>query len=330
MRNYVIAFATFAAAAAGLAQMGRQGGPHGRMMGKLPETMESVSNPVTPAKISLGRMLYYDPRLSKDSSVSCNSCHDLANYGVDGKPVSTGVGGQKGGRNSPTVYHAAGHFTQFWDGRAVDVEEQAKGPVLNPVEMAMASPREVEERLRSIPGYATAFQRAFPGESQPVTFDNMARAIGAFERKLVTPSRWDKFLAGGRSALTTEEFNGHHEFMHSGCATCHNGSFVGGRSFQRLGVEKPWPSTTDPGRMSVTGAATDRMMFKVPSLRNVAKTGPYFHDGKVVALDEAVRLMAEYQLNAKLEDRQVRQIVAWLNTLTGEIPREYIKAPALP
>lgn len=310
---------------------GQMRGPmHGRMMGSLPQEMSSGANPSTEAKVNLGRMLFYEPRLSKGGDVSCNSCHSLKDYGVDGKPVSPGHLGQAGSRNSPSVYHAAGHIAQFWDGRASDVEEQAKGPVLNPVEMAMASEAEVVARLRSIPGYRAPFRAAFPESAEPVTFDNMARAIGAFERKLVTPSRWDRFLAGDRSALTPEEMAGHHQFMHGGCASCHNGTYVGGSTFQKLGAEKPWPTATDLGRMAVTKNEADRMVFKVPSLRNVARTGPYFHDGTVAHLDEAVRLMGVYQLNTKLEDRQIEQIVAWLGTLTGEIPSEYIRPPVLP
>ncbi len=323
-------FPTLAIAALAAAQMGRHDGPHGRMMGTLPDKMESAANPITAAKTDLGRMLYYDARLSRDGTVSCNSCHDLARYGVDSKPFSPGVGGQLGGRNSPSVYHAADHLLQFWDGRAADVEEQAKGPVLNPVEMAMESGAGVERKLRSIPGYVDAFRRAFPAEAEPVTFDNMARAIGAFERGLVTPSRWDKFLAGNRSALGGNEFEGHQEFMHTGCAQCHNGPYVGGRSLQKLGAERPWPRDSDPGRMAVTNAATDRMVFKVPSLRNVEKTGPYFHDGSVASLDRAVRMMAEHQLGVTLDDRRAGAIVAWLKSLTGEIPAAYIKAPELP
>jgi len=307
-----------------------QGPMHGRMMGALPAAMTSETNPITPAKVDLGRILFYEPRLSKSGTVSCNSCHSLTNYGVDGKRVSTGHEGQLGGRNSPTVYNAAGQIAQFWDGRAVDVEEQAKGPVLNPVEMAMASEKEVMAKLRSIPGYRPLFQKAFPQDTEPVTFDNMARAIGAFERKLVTPSRWDRFMEGDRNAITATEMSGHHEFMHGGCATCHNGPYVGGRMFQKLGVEKPWPVTTDLGRMDVTKSAADRMVFKVPTLRNVEKTGPYFHDGKVATLEEAVRLMGQHQLGTPLGDDQVGRIVAWLKTLTGEIPMDYIKPPALP
>jgi cytochrome c peroxidase len=158
----------------------------------------------------------------------------------------------------------------------------------------------------------------------------MAQAIGAFERKLLTPSRWDRFMEGDGAAITTEEMAGHREFMHAGCIACHNGAYIGGQSYQKLGARKAWPVTSDTGRMAVTGSAADLMVFKVPSLRNVEKTGPYFHNGKVGTLDEAVRLMGEYQLNRELEDRQVDQITAWLKTLTGEIPRDYIQPPVLP
>jgi cytochrome c peroxidase len=328
----IILSATLATQAAvqGPGRHGAHHGPHGRMMGTLPESIPSEDNVITAAKVDLGRMLFYDPRLSKKRNVSCNSCHDLLNYGVDGKPVSTGHDGQKGTRNSPSVYHAAGHIAQFWDGRAADVEEQAKGPVLNPVEMAMVSESEVLERLRSVPDYATAFRSAFPNDTEPVTFDNMARAIGVFERKLVTPSRWDRFLQGDRSAITNAEMNGHHEFMHGGCATCHNGPYVGGRMFQKLGTERPWPVVTDLGRIEVTKATSDRMVFKVPSLRNAEKTAPYFHDGSVATLEQAVRLMGRHQLDTELSEIQVRQIVAWLSALTGEIPMDYIRPPRLP
>lgn len=300
------------------------------MMGRIPESMDSPANPITEAKVTLGRALFYDPRLSKDQDVSCNSCHSLKDYGVDGKAVSTGHKGQVGNRNSPTVYHAAGHISQFWDGRASDVEEQAKGPVLNPVEMSMSSEADVVKTLRSIAGYRPLFQKAFPGAAEPVTFDNMAKAIGAFERKLVTPSRWDRFLNGDQAAITSEERAGHQEFMRGGCASCHTGPYVGGQSFQKLGARQDWPNAADLGRIAVTKNDRDRMVFKVPSLRNVEKTGPYFHNGKVGSLDEAVRLMGQYQLDAKLDERQVKQIVAWLRTLTGEIPHEYIRPPALP
>jgi cytochrome c peroxidase len=306
-----------------------RGGMMGKMMGELPANMESGHNPTTEAKVKLGRMLYYEPRLSLANDVSCNSCHDLASYGVDGKATSTGHKGQIGGRNSPTVYHAAGHLAQFWDGRAADVEEQAKGPVLNPIEMAMPSKAEVEWRLERIPGYVAAFREAFPGDAKPVTFQNMAMAIGVFERGLVTPSRWDRFLKGG-GGLTAQEMRGHHEFMHGGCASCHNGPYLGGASYQKAGAMNPWPSQADPGRSAVTHLEKDKMVFKVPSLRNIEKTGPYFHDGKTSKLEDAVKMMGKHQLNVQLNEEQVADIVAWLKTLTGEIPKAYIAKPELP
>lgn len=296
----------------------------------LPAAMTSPANALTEEKIRLGRTLYYDPRLSAGQDVACNSCHLLDRYGVDGKRVSTGHKGQTGDRNAPTVYNAAGHFVQFWDGRAADVEEQAKGPVLNPVEMAMPSAAAVVERLKSIPGYVKAFGAAFPGEADPVTYDNMGRAIGAFERRLVTPSRWDKYLGGDKSALSEDEKKGFGKFTSAGCAECHRGAYVGGEFFKKLGLEKPWPDTADQGRFRATKNPAHRMIFKVPSLRNIEKTGPYLHDGKVETLEEAVRLMAEYQSGKKLKPADVDAIVTWLKTLTGELPADYIQVPALP
>jgi cytochrome c peroxidase len=202
---------------------------------------------LTEEKVALGRMLYYDTRLSKSQKISCNSCHNLAKYGVDGEPTSDGHKGQKGDRNSPTVYHAAGQFVQFWDGRAKDVEEQAKGPVLNPVEMAMVSDKAVVATLKSMPEYVAAFKKAFPNAKDPVTYDNVGKAIGAFERKLVTPSRWDKFLKGDETALTAGEKAGFNAFASAGCATCHAGTYLGGNMFQKAGLVKAWPRARPTG-----------------------------------------------------------------------------------
>ena len=292
--------------------------------------VESQKNPLTEAKVNLGRMLYYETRLSKSQDISCNTCHDLANYGVDGERVSGGFRGQKGTRNAPTVYNAAGHFVQFWDGRAADVEEQAKGPIMNPVEMAMASDKEVVATLKSMPEYVEAFQKAFPSEKDPVTFENAARAIGAFERRLVTPSRWDKFLGGDQTALTDVEKAGFNKYMSVGCQACHAGAYMGGEVYQRLGAAVPYPDTTDPGRAAVTKQEADRMFFKVPSLRNIEKTGPYFHNGRVATLEDAVRDMGQYQLGKQLTPDEVSSIVVFLRTLTGEIPADYTKPPELP
>jgi cytochrome c peroxidase len=284
----------------------------------------------SPELIDLGRMLFYEPRLSKSQKISCNSCHDLAAYGVDGQPTSDGHKGQKGTRNSPSVYNAAGHFAQFWDGRAPDVEAQAKGPVLNPVEMAMPGEPKVVAVLTSMPEYVEAFRKAFPNEPKPVTYDNMAKAIGAFERKLMTPSRWDALLRGDTKALTAEEKVGFRTFVDSGCSTCHNGALLGGGSYQRIGLAKAFPRTADGGRMNVTKAEGDRAVFKVPSLRNVEKTGPYFHDGGTGSLEQAIREMGEYQLGKKLADSEVRAITDFLKALTGKVDPEYIRPPALP
>jgi len=296
----------------------------------LPPVMDSAANPISDAKVALGRMLYFDARLSKGQDVSCNSCHVLSHYGVDNQPVSDGYKGQKGTRNSPTVYNAAGHFVQFWDGRATNVEEQAKGPILNPVEMAMPDEKRVRAVIDSMPEYVEAFQKAFPGEKHPVTFDNLAKAIGAFERNLVTVSRWDKFLGGDQAALSDAEKAGLNKFLDVGCQTCHNGVYVGGSMFQKLGLAKPWDNVKDPGRFSVTKQETDRMVFKVPTLRNIEKTAPYYHDGSISTLDEAVRQMADHQLARTLSKEETDSIVAFLKALTGELPAEYIKEPALP
>jgi len=301
-----------------------------KMFAPLPVVVEDSKNPITEAKIALGRMLYYETRLSKNHDLSCNSCHLLAEYGVDHQPVSDGHRGQMGTRNSPTVYNAAGHVAQFWDGRAPTVEEQAKGPVLNPVEMAMPSEQVVVAVLKSMPEYVAAFRKAFPGAKDPVNYNNLGQAIGAFERKLVTPSRWDKFLGGDQTALTEAEKAGFNMFVDVGCAMCHSGVYVGAGSFQKLGLVKPWTHTQDPGRFQVSKQEADRMVFKVPSLRNIEKTAPYYHDGSVKTLGEAVRLMAEHQNGRSITTAQVQSIVTWLKALTGPIPEDYIKPPVLP
>jgi len=301
----------------------------GSLFGTLPAEASSEENPVTSEKVGLGRMLYYDERLSRNHDVSCNSCHPLDRFGADGEPTSPGHLGARGERNSPTVYNAAFHIAQFWDGRAADVEEQARGPIRNPVEMAMPNGAAAEEVVRSIPGYEPLFRAAFPDDPDPVRFDNVVRAIGAFERKLVTPSRFDDFLAGDDSALTAEEQRGLSVFLESGCTSCHSGALFGGHMYQKLGLVHPF-ETEDLGRQSVTGSESDRHVFKVPSLRNVAKTGPYFHEGQVPSLGEAVRLMAWHQVGRELPQVEVEAIVAFLDSLTGRIDEELIARPELP
>jgi cytochrome c peroxidase len=317
------------AAAAEAANSALPTAQHKALFGGMPPVMTSDSNPLTPAKIDLGRKLYYDPRLSKNQQISCNTCHQLDHYGVDGKPTSPGHKGQLGARNSPTVYNAALHIAQFWDGREPDVEAQAKGPILNPVEMAMPSAEAVVTVVKSIPGYAEAFAAAFPGEEDAITYDNLARAIGAFERKLVTTGRWDRWLGGEAGALSGTERRGLDLFVESGCTICHMGPNLGGALYQKMGLVKAYP-LTDQGRGAVTENEAERFFFKVPALRNVAETGPYFHDGSVATLEEATRIMLEYQLGRTLDDAQLADLVAFLKALTGELPRDYIARPELP
>jgi cytochrome c peroxidase len=293
--------------------------------------VKEVSTPQdTEAQIALGYKLFFEPRLSKNHDISCNSCHNLATFGVDNEPVSDGHQGQKGTRNSPTVYNAAGHIAQFWDGRAPTLEVQAEGPLFNPVEMALPDDKHLIATLTSMPEYAQHFRRAFPGEKQPVNPGNVTRAIAAFERQLTTPSRFDRFLAGEHGALTGQERRGLETFVSTGCTTCHNGPAVGGGSFQKLGLVREWPWLEDLGRMGVTRDEADRAKFRVPTLRNVEMTGPYLHDGSVQALPEMVRLMATFQLGKELSEPEVQDVVAFLKSLTGELPQRYIQPPALP
>ncbi|XXF79897.1 cytochrome c peroxidase [Myxococcaceae bacterium GXIMD 01537] len=283
------------------------------------------------AQVELGRMLFHETRLSKNHDVSCNSCHGLDTYGVDNKRFSDGHKGQKGTRNSPTVYNAAHHIAQFWDGRAATLEEQAAGPVTNPVEMAMPDEKRVVATLASIPEYEKRFREAFPGETKPLTLAHAARAIAAFERRLVTPSRFDRFLSGEATALTEQERRGLETFIVAGCTACHNGPAVGGTSFQKFGLVEEFPDVKDVGRFEVTKNEEDRFKFRVPTLRNVEKTGPYFHDGSVTELGTAVRLMARHQLGRTLTDAESEDILAFLKSLTGELPpASTIAAPALP
>ncbi|MGK7913979.1 MAG: cytochrome-c peroxidase [Prochloraceae cyanobacterium] len=296
----------------------------------LPQNLFPNSNDANPALINLGRELYYEQRLSKNADISCNSCHQLDRYGVDNLPTSPGHKGQLGARNSPSVYNAAGHIAQFWDGRAKNVEEQALGPILNPIEMAMPSQEKVLEVLNSMPEYVTAFHDAFPDESDPIQYDNIGKAIGAFEKGLVTPAPLDKYLAGDKLALTSKQKQGLKLFTEVGCVGCHNGTYVGGGMYQKVGLVQPWPNQKDQGRYELTHQDADRMVFKVPSLRNVAMTAPYFHDGSAKTLAEAVKRMGKYQLGKDLSEEETQAIVAFLGSLTGEISTAYIEKPLLP
>lgn len=291
-----------------------------------------ADNPLTPEKIELGKMLYFDPRLSASWLISCNTCHNLALGGVDLLETSIGHGWQKGPRNSPTVLNAVFNLAQFWDGRAKDLKEQAKGPVQAAVEMN-STPERAVKTLKSIPEYVERFKKAFPGEADPVSFDNMARAIEAFEATLLTPdSRFDRYLKGDAAALNAEEKQGLELFLNKGCVACHGGVNLGGTGYFAFGVvEKPGADVLPPddkGRFEVTKTATDEYVFKSPSLRNIDLTPPYFHSGRVWDLKQAVAIMGSAQLGATLTDEEATRITAFLRTLTGRQPR--IEYPILP
>jgi cytochrome c peroxidase len=297
----------------------------------LPMTMPApADNPTTPEKVALGKMLFFEPRLSKSDGISCNSCHNLATGGVDNLPTSLGHLAQLGGRNAPTVLNAGLEIAQFWDGRAPSLEEQAKGPILNPVEMALPSKEMAIERLRSMPEYVERFRQAFPQDKEPLTYDNIAKAIAAFERTLLTPSRFDKFLNGDTSALSANEQQGLQLVMGKACITCHNGVGAGGGMYQKFGIFGTYEHSDDPGRYTLTKKEQDRSVFKVPMWRNVTRTAPYFHDGAVWELKDAIRTMGQLQLNKQLTDDEVDRIADFLHSLEGTLSQETMTLPVLP
>lgn len=290
------------------------------------------NNPATAAKVELGKMLYFDPRLSASHAISCNSCHNIGLAGADAEETSIGHKWQRGSRNAPTVLNAVFNTAQFWDGRAKDLEAQAGGPMVNPVEMA--SPKEhLAEQLAEIPGYISAFKAAFPSEAGPVTLANAQKAIAVFEATLITPNApFDKYLRGDASALSATQKEGLQLFMNRGCVACHNGINVGGGMYAPFGVvEKPGANLLPPedkGRFMVTKTAGDEYVFRSPTLRNIALTAPYFHTGRAWDLPQAVGVMGSSQLGAKLTAEEIDRIVAFLGSLTGEQPK--IVYPVLP
>ena len=302
------------------------------MFEPLPSTTPAVAdNPITPEKIDLGKALFFDPRMSASGVFSCNSCHNLATGGDDNMPTSIGHGWQKGPRNSPTVLNAVFNIAQFWDGRADDLKAQAKGPVQAGVEMAN-TPDNVVATLNSMPRYVEWFTASFPGETDPVSFDNFAKAIEAYEATLTTPAPFDAWLNGDDNAMSADQIAGLELFMDKGCASCHNGVNVGGNGYYPFGlIEKPGADILpegDKGRFAVTDTADDEYVFRAAPLRNIDQTAPYFHSGLVWDLKVAVQIMGESQLGEELSDAEADQIVAFLGSLTGKMPE--VTYPVLP
>ena len=297
-----------------------------RFFSPLPDSMPG-SEDDTPQRIALGKKLFFEKRLSINDSQSCASCHRLKDgfAGVDNLPTSPGARGEAGTRNSPTVLNSGWQDSQFWDGRAEDLVEQAKGPILNPIEMGMPDEKTVENKIRNIADYQDAFTTAFPGDKPAITYQNIAEAIAAFERTLITPSRFDDFLKGDADALSKTEQNGLNAFIRVNCRECHDGSLIGGETYEPLGKENPYENQADLGIYALTKDENDHMVFKVAPLRNIALTAPYFHDGKIKTLDEAVRQMGKLQLNEELTDQQVSDITSFLKALTDKNREKYIK-----
>ncbi len=289
-------------------------------------------NPTSTDKVELGKMLFLDPRLSKSGFISCNSCHNLGTGGDDNLPTSVGHGWQTGPRNAPTVLNAVFNVAQFWDGRAEDLKAQAKGPIQAGVEMAN-TPENVVITLNSMPEYVERFKASFPGEADPVSFDNMAKAIEVFEATLITPdSKFDKYLTGDPNALTADEKQGLKLFIDKGCASCHGGVNFGGQDYYPFGlVKQPGADILPPedkGRFAVTKTATDDYVFRAAPLRNIELTAPYFHSGQVWDLKQAVAIMGTAQLGATLDDKEAESIATFLKTLTGKQP--VVEYPILP
>ncbi|HMN93922.1 MAG TPA: cytochrome-c peroxidase [Hydrogenophaga sp.] len=290
------------------------------------KTIPAVRN-IDPAKVELGKKLFFDPRLSKSGFISCNSCHNLSMGGSDNLKTSIGHNWQQGPINSPTVLNSSLNMAQFWDGRAANLKEQAGGPIANPGEMAFTHELAIDV-LKSIPGYVAEFKQVFGHDK--LTIDEVTTAIAAFEETLITPnSRFDRWLDGDDRALTKNELEGYKLFKESGCVACHNGPNLGGTSFQKMGVVTAYKTaSTAQGRIEVTGKDADRLNFKVPTLRNVELTYPYFHDGEAPTLTVAVDLMGRLQLGREFTKDENAKIVAFLKTLTGQQPQ--FALPILP
>lgn len=269
-------------------------------------------------KAHLGKKLFFDPILSRDGTVACVTCHLLPGNGAESTSVSTGVDGKKGGMNSPTVLNAVFNFVQFWDGRAKDLKEQAKGPILNPVEMDN-SEENVLSVLNNQKEYKKSFYSIYKSE---LTFDQVVEVIAEFEKALITPnSRFDSYIKGNKSTLSDAEKEGYRLFKERGCISCHNGTNIGGTLYQKIGIFKLFNCGSEHlGRFNITKKEKDKYYFKVPTLRNISQTAPYMHGGKVKTLEEAVEIMYEYQLGILPDKEEVKAIVSFLKTLDGQSP----------
>jgi cytochrome c peroxidase len=280
----------------------------------LPESLIDIKKEAD--LINLGQKLYFEKQLSINNTISCNSCHKLDQFGVDNEATSPGHDGKRGERSSPTVYNAALNFVQFWDGRAADLAAQAIGPILNPIEHGLPNEEAAMKKISS-DEYISMFKKAFPNEKKPHVYKNVGVAIGAFEKTLLTPSKFDDFMNGNDKALTKAEQAGLKKFIEVGCTSCHSGAGVGGGMYMQLGLAKPY-KTKDLGRFNITKLEEDKFVFKVPTLRNIAKTYPYLHDGSVKTLPEMIKVMAEFQLGVDLKKEEIKSIETFLNTLTAK------------
>lgn len=307
----------------------------------LPADASTPERALTPERVALGRSLFFETRVSSDGKGSCGGCHNPFLYGTDALPRSVGVGGKVIPRNAPTVFNTALQFVQHYGGNRADVEEQAVKALVSPLAYGNADYAAAEARLRALPGYRAMFEKAFPGEAEPMTAQNWGKAVGAFERTLITPAAFDRYLKGDKSALSAQAKQGLDKFMSYGCSGCHNGVTVGGQMFQKFGLTQDYWELTgskeidifkgrDKGKFQDTKNDADAFIFKVQQLRNVAVTPPYFHDGSVAELGDAIRIMGKLQLGRDLADPDISDIRAFLESLTGEVPAQFAAVPSLP
>jgi cytochrome c peroxidase len=300
----------------------------------LPQDMATQEFPTAPARVLLGRKLFFDPRLSLDGTIACATCHRPGLYGADALPKSIGTEHRLNARNAPTVLNAALQFKAHWIGDRATVEEQATKSLVGHASFGNPDNAAVIQKIKALTGYETEFKQAFPNDQEPVNPENWGKAIGAYERTLVTPSPFDAYLQGNVTALTPAAKQGLQTFIDVGCVSCHNGVAIGGSSFQKFGIfgdywKETGSQTIDEGRYTVTKEPADKYVFKVPSLRNVGMTPPYFHDGSVTTLPQAIRIMAKLQLGQELAEGSVNNLVAFLNSLTGELPKDFVTEPVL-